>query len=336
MKRPMSAGFHFSGFLPSSSSTLSNGIAICEMSYRRFCTSSCSGSIGKKGRNVVATSTENTLPKFELAVMRMYLSMLLKVLRPSITPSSSTIRLFSSRMMSAASLAMSTALSTLMPMSAARSAGASLMPSPMKPTTWPLARKARTMRSLCSGVSLANTWCASTTCDSALSPMRSTCAPSSTTSARSPTWAQTRCVTRSLSPVSTFTAMPLSASAFRAGAADSFGGSRMATYLISVSPPSSATEYAVWLAGISFIATATTRSPSSLSSRVTCCTRTSMSASRGSSWGPSPFSMRTRLHTASISSTAPLQISSWWSSRSDTTTDMWRRSKSKGTSSILR
>ena len=71
----------------------------------------------------------------------MYLIMLAKVLRPSITPSSSTIRLFSSRMMSAASLAMSTAVSTEMPMSAVRSAGASLMPSPMKPTMWPLAFK---------------------------------------------------------------------------------------------------------------------------------------------------------------------------------------------------
>ena len=107
--------------------------------------------------NALATSTENTLPKFELAVILMYLSMLAKVRRPSSTPSSSTIRLFSSRMMSAASLAMSTALSTEMPMSAVRSAGASLMPSPMKPTTWPLPLSSRTMRSLCDGVSLAKT-----------------------------------------------------------------------------------------------------------------------------------------------------------------------------------
>ena len=98
-----------------------------------------------------ATSTENTLPKFELAVILMYLSMLAKVRRPSSTPSSSTIRLFSSRMISAASLAISTAVSTEMPMSAVRSAGASLMPSPMKPTTWPLPFKNRTMRSLCDG-----------------------------------------------------------------------------------------------------------------------------------------------------------------------------------------
>ena len=63
------------------------------------------------------------LPKFELAPMRTYLRMLANTLRPSITPSSSTIRLFSKRMMSAASLAMSTALSTEMPTSAVRRAG---------------------------------------------------------------------------------------------------------------------------------------------------------------------------------------------------------------------
>ena len=138
----------------------------------------------------------------------MYLSMLLKVFRPSITPSSRTIRLFSRRMMSAASLAMSTAESTEMPMSAARNAGASLMPSPMNPTTWPLARKARTMRSLCSGVNFANTSCTSTACDSASSLMRSTCGPSNTLPTANPTWLQTRVVTNSLSPVRTFTLTP--------------------------------------------------------------------------------------------------------------------------------
>src|SRR5262245_16578473 len=48
------------------------------------------------------------LPKFELAPILMYLMMLPKVRRPSITPSSRISRLFSSRMMSADSLAMST------------------------------------------------------------------------------------------------------------------------------------------------------------------------------------------------------------------------------------
>ena len=130
--------------------------------------------------------------------------------------------------MSVASLAMSTAESTEMPMSAARSAGASLMPSPMKPTKCPPARSARTMRSLCSGVSLAKTWCCSTACASSASVMPSICGPSSTLSADKPTWPHTRAVTSPLSPVSTLTWMPCAASAFSAGAADSFGGSRKA------------------------------------------------------------------------------------------------------------
>ncbi|MNT53599.1 hypothetical protein D3C72_1906910 [compost metagenome] len=131
--------------------------------------------------------------------------------------------------MSADSLATSTAPSTEMPMSAARSAGASLMPSPMKPTTWPLACSACTMRSLCAGVSLANTWRISTTCRSSASFMRSTSWPSTMRPASMPTSPQTLRVTNSLSPVSTFTATPCAASACSAGAVDSFGGSRKAT-----------------------------------------------------------------------------------------------------------
>ena len=135
IKRPNSAGFQRCGFLICSSSTLSNGIATWDTSYSRFWISKCSGNIGRNGKKALATSTLNTLPKLELAVILMYFSMLEKVRRPSITPSSSTIRLFSSRMISAASRAISTAPSTEIPMSAARSAGASLMPSPIKPTT---------------------------------------------------------------------------------------------------------------------------------------------------------------------------------------------------------
>ena len=88
------------------------------------------GSIGRKGRKVLAINTLNTFPKFELAVILMYLMMLAKVLRPSMTASSSTMRLFSRRMMSADSLAMSTAVSTEIPTSASLRAAASLMPSP--------------------------------------------------------------------------------------------------------------------------------------------------------------------------------------------------------------
>lgn len=95
----------------------SKGIVVCEMSYKRFCTSRWMGIIGRNGRKALAAITLNMLPKFELAVILMYLTMLPKVRRPSTTPSLSTIRSFSSRMMSALSLAMSTAESTDMPMS---------------------------------------------------------------------------------------------------------------------------------------------------------------------------------------------------------------------------
>ena len=86
---------------------------------------------------MLAPSTLNMFPKFELAPILMYLTMLPKILRPSSTPSASTSRLFSSRMMSADSLAISTAVSTEIPTSALFSAGPSLMPSPRKPTTCP-------------------------------------------------------------------------------------------------------------------------------------------------------------------------------------------------------
>ena len=194
-----------------------------------FCTRSCIGIIGRKGTKALATNTENTLPKLELAVILMYLSMLAKVRRPSITPSSKTIRLFSNNMMSAASFAMSTAVSTEMPMSAARRAGASLMPSPMKPTTCPLALRKHTMRSLCEGVSLANTLWLSTFSANSLSLMRSISLPSSTPCGAKPTSPQILAVTSSLSPVRILTVIPCSANALSAGAVDSFGGSRKAT-----------------------------------------------------------------------------------------------------------
>ncbi|MNV54106.1 hypothetical protein D3C71_1462790 [compost metagenome] len=131
--------------------------------------------------------------------------------------------------MSAASLAMSTALSTLMPISAARSAGASLMPSPRKPTTLPCARSSRTSRSLCSGVSRANTRWRITVACTAASSMHSICGPVTMRSAASPTCAQTRAVTSSLSPVNTLTSTPCAARACNACAVDSLGGSRKAT-----------------------------------------------------------------------------------------------------------
>ena len=157
MKRRSSPMAHLRGFSSHSPSTSSVGMVVCEKSYSRLLVSTWIGSMGTKGRKMLAPITLNMLPKLELAAILMYLMMLPNTLRPSITPSSSTSRLFSSRMMSEDSLAMSTAVSTEMPTSAALRAGASLMPSPMKPTTCPFFCRARMMRSLWAGESLAKT-----------------------------------------------------------------------------------------------------------------------------------------------------------------------------------
>ncbi len=146
------------------------------------------------------------------------------------TPASSTIRLFSSRIISAASRAMSTAPSTEIPISAARNAGASLIPSPIKPTTCPSRLSKVTMRSLCIGVRRANNVVRAASAASASSLNPSISLPIMTSPASSPTSWQTFAATSSLSPVRIFTVIPLAFSAFSAGAVVSFGGSRKAIY----------------------------------------------------------------------------------------------------------
>ena len=65
------------------------------------------GSIGRNDRNVEATAALNMFPKFDDVPMSTYLMVFANVRRPSLTPSASTPRSFSSRTMSAASLATS-------------------------------------------------------------------------------------------------------------------------------------------------------------------------------------------------------------------------------------
>jgi len=130
--------------------------------------------------------------------------------------------------MSADSLAMSTAVSTEMPTSAALMAAASLMPSPMKPTVWPLSRRAATMRDFCWGVSLAKTLVFSTASFNWPSVNPSICEPRIMFSAERPTCLQTALVTASLSPVRTLTSTPESFKAAMASAVLSLGGSRKA------------------------------------------------------------------------------------------------------------
>ena len=114
-----------------SASTLSHGMAVHVTSYIRFMSSSCTAVMSRNGRNTDATSTLKTLPKLELTVIFTYFTMFAYVRRPHSMPCSSTMRSFSSRMMSAASRATSTAESTDMPQSLARMAAASFTPSPM-------------------------------------------------------------------------------------------------------------------------------------------------------------------------------------------------------------
>ena len=75
----------------------------------------------------------------------MYLIIFPKVLLPSITPCSNTIRSFCKSIISADSLAISTAVSTEIPTSASHIAAASLIPSPIKPTVCPFSRSVLTI-----------------------------------------------------------------------------------------------------------------------------------------------------------------------------------------------
>src|ERR1035441_422755 len=68
-------------------STLSPGMLIWEMSYRKLFNRIWVGNRGRKGRNSDAAAMLNMLPKFELVPMMMYFMMLAKERRPSFTPS---------------------------------------------------------------------------------------------------------------------------------------------------------------------------------------------------------------------------------------------------------
>ena len=109
---------HADGRASISSSTLSVGIVIWLASYSRLLSRICVGSIGRNERNADAAAALNMFPKFDDVAIRTYLIVLAKMRRPSTTPSASTPRSLSSRMMSAASFATSVPVSTEMPTSA--------------------------------------------------------------------------------------------------------------------------------------------------------------------------------------------------------------------------
>jgi hypothetical protein len=94
------------------------------------------GNIGRYGNQMDATNTENILPKFDETAITMYFIVFPYVNRPYMTPSATTIRFFSRRIISADSFATSVPVSTDIPMSDSARAGESLIPSPKKPTIW--------------------------------------------------------------------------------------------------------------------------------------------------------------------------------------------------------
>ena len=203
-------------------------MVVCEMSYSKFWISRCIGIIGRKGRNALANITLNIFPKFELAVILMYLLMLPKVFRPSSTPSSNTSKSFSNKIMSALSFAISTAESTEIPISDCRRAPASLMPSPKKPTVFSCSCKREIICVFCNGVSLENSVVLLTASFIADSSIFSISIPVRERVVSMPTWRAIAFTTMSLSPDNILTSTPCTYNCSIASAADGLGGSRKA------------------------------------------------------------------------------------------------------------
>ena len=164
--------------------------------------------MGKKGRKALATMTLNILPKLELAVILTYLMMFPKVFLPSTTPSSRTIKSFSSKIMSALSFAMSTAESTEMPTSDSLNAAASLMPSPRNPTVLFCFCKIWIISTFCMGVSLAKSvpFCTAALFSSSVISLNSP--PVYIMVESIPTCLEIVLTTASLSPDNTFISIP--------------------------------------------------------------------------------------------------------------------------------
>src|SRR5450756_1668947 len=78
IKRRILPIVHWRGLISQSESTWSVGMVVCEKSYSRLLVSTWIGNIGRKGRNALAPTTLNMFPKFELAAILMYLTMLPK------------------------------------------------------------------------------------------------------------------------------------------------------------------------------------------------------------------------------------------------------------------
>jgi len=146
-----------------------------------------------------------------------------------------------------------------------------------------------------------------------------------------PTLLQIVAVTASLSPVSTFTLTPKSLSALIAALALALGGSRNAKYPTKIISFSSATERAAPLESIVLRASPNTLIPFSLRFRQVVIIFLRTSSDNGSVFAP----CSALVEIASISSIAPLVMSSTCPVLFSTATLIRRRLKSKGISSIF-
>ena len=280
------------GWATSSGSTSSVGMASWLVSYSRLFSRIWDGSMGRNVRKIDAPAALNMFPKLLDVPISTYLMVLAKIWRPPITPSASTSRSFSSSSTSAASLATSVAESTEIPTSAACSAIASLTPSPRKATSAPVARCARTIWALCSGLTRANTVVAASRSPSR-SPALSMSAPVATCPAGRPRSAQTLAATTGLSPVRILTVTPSPASRSSAARASGFGGSRKTRRPRKARPCSSAGDSADW-PGASRVATAITRLPAANSASSAARAAAGISVHRSSSPSGAPLVMTIR------------------------------------------
>ena len=252
-------------------------------------------------------------------------------MRPSTNPFSRTIKSLSNKITSAASLAISTPLSTEIPTSLAFRANASLIPSPIYPTLCPFSFKTLIISAFCSGDNFAKIVVVSTTSFSLSKPIFATSWPNKIFSTFNPTFWQIALVTFSLSPVKIFVATPCSFNAFIAGAVDSFAGSRKAKYPIKTISFSSLTVHFCTKSWSVFWLTPKTRKPFSLS----CSTWLIIIFSNFCVNGQTLPRYSTYLQTLSISSIAPFVTICTLPSWSWIITDILRRWKSNGISSIF-
>ena len=331
MNRSIVRTSQVTGLAISSSSTWSKGMAISDTSYSRLLRRIWIGNIGRNGRNNAAPAMLNILPKFELDPISTYFDTFRTVRRPCATASCTTDRSCSNRIRSAAARATSAAPSTEIPTSAACNAGASLMPSPMNPTTWPSRLRASRTRCFCCGLTRQNRFTFGSCPSKASSDRCDSASPVSTPVTGTPISAKTWRATISLSPVSTFTPTPAAAKAWIVAPALAFGGSRNTANPANTMPDSSAIAAVAWSGATFRRATPSARNPCAPNP-----SRVAEKAARaaGSSLRSTPPESSYSSDNRKMSSGAPLAIRRRVPACS-ARTETRRRSKSKGTSSIL-